>query len=143
MPKLSDQEKQEFIKQFEQKGGDISLALGLQPVEIEKDHAVMTMPFSPNTSQVTGVFAAGALVTLADVTATWACNQNNEEGTFPLAVQLSVNLMRSANTGNATATAKVVHSGRTMKVAETVVTDDNDKVLTRVTSTHLVTQIRK
>ena len=75
------------------------------------------------------------IISLADITATAACMEEGEE-TFPYSVQLSANLLRNTNTGNATAEATVVHSGRTMKVVETVVTDDDNNVLVRVTTTH-------
>lgn len=96
----------------------------------------MKMPFCPNTSQYTGVFAAGALISLADITAVAACGP--ESGSFPFSVQLNANLLRNTNSGDATAESRVVHSGRTMKVVETVVSDDKNNVLVRVTTTHLV-----
>jgi 1,4-dihydroxy-2-naphthoyl-CoA hydrolase len=82
------------------------------------------------------VFAAGALISLADITATAACLDKVE--TFPFTVQLSANLLRNTNSGTATAQSRVVHSGRTMKVVETIVSDDNNNVLVRVTTTHLI-----
>lgn len=136
MPVLDEKAVQEFRRPFEEKGGDIFIALGLIPVEVSEGRAVMKMPFGANTSQYTGVFAAGALIALADITATAACIQ--KDGTFPYTVQLSSNLLSNTNKGDATAEAQVVHSGRTMKVVETVIRDDNDKVLVRVTTTHLI-----
>lgn len=136
MPKLDDKAVAEFLRPFQEKGGDIFLALGITPVELSEGRAVLRMPFAPNTSQFTGFFAAGALISLADITATAACLEEGEE-TFPYTVQLSANLLRNTNTGTATAEARVVHSGRSMKVVETVVNDDNNNVLVRVTTTHL------
>ena len=136
MPKYDEKAVEEFRRPFEEKGGDIFIAFGITPVEISSGRAVMKMPFCPNTSQLTGVFAAGSLISLADITATAACGK--EDGTFPFSVQLSANLLRNTNTGNATAEAQVVHSGRTMKVVETVVSDDSNNVLVRVTTTHLI-----
>lgn len=127
---------EDYTRPFVEKGGDIFIALGIIPVEVEEGYAVMKMPYAPNTSQYTGVFAAGALISLADITATAACITG--DGTFPFSVQLSSNMIKNASSGDATATAKVVHSGRTMKVVETVVTDDKSNVLVRVTTTHLV-----
>lgn len=131
----------EFRRPFEEKGGDIFIALGIEPVEISEGRAVMKMPFMPNTSQLTGVFAAGALMSLADITATAACGKIN--GAFPFSVQVSANLLQNTNTGDATAEAKVVHAGRTMKVVETVVRDEKERVLVRVNTTHLVVALPK
>jgi uncharacterized protein (TIGR00369 family) len=136
MPKFDEQAVAEFRRPFEEKGGDIFIAFGITPVEVSEGRAVMTMPFCPNTSQYTGVFAAGSLISLADITATAACGKT--DGKFPFSVQLNANLLRNTNAGNATAESVVVHSGRTMKVVETVVRDDNNHVLVRVTTTHLL-----
>lgn len=136
MPKFDEKAIADFRRPFEEKGGDIFIALGITPVEVGEKRAVMKMPYGPNTSQLTGVFAAGALISLADITATAAC-ANEAEG-FPFTVQLSANLLRNTNSGTATAQSLVVHSGRTMKVVETIVRDDNDQVLVRVTTTHLI-----
>lgn len=141
MPKLDEKAVAEFRRPFEEKGGDIFIAFGITPVEISEGRAVMKMPFCPNTSQYTGVFAAGALISLADITATAACVK--ADGTFPFSVQLNANLLRNTNAGNATAEALVVHSGRTMKVVETVVRDDDSNVLVRVTTTHLIVSSAK
>jgi uncharacterized protein (TIGR00369 family) len=136
MPKFDEKAIAEFRRPFEEKGGDIFIALGITPVEVSEGRAVMKMPYGPNTSQFTGVFAAGALISLADITATAACIDEVEP--FPFTVQLSANLLRNTNSGTATTQSQVVHSGRTMKVVETIVSDDNNHVLVRVTTTHLI-----
>jgi uncharacterized protein (TIGR00369 family) len=138
MPKLDEAYVEDFRRRAAEKGGDIVLALDLTPVELDDGRAVMKMPYGPNTRQWTGVFAAGALISLADVTATMACSGPHRDGGFPFSVQPSVNLLRNTNRGTATAGARLVHSGRTMKVVETTVRDDEGRVLARVTSTHLV-----
>ncbi len=136
MQKYDEKAVAEFRRPFEEKGGDIFIAFGITPVEVGEGRAVMKMPFCPNTSQFTGVFAAGALISLADITATAACVK--DDGTFPFSVQLNANLLRNTNTGFATAESAVVHSGRTVKVVETTVRDDSNNVLVRVSTTHLV-----
>ncbi len=136
MPKFDEKAVAEFRRPFEEKGGDIFIAFGITPVEISEGRAVMTMPFCPNTSQLTGVFAAGSLISLADITATAACGK--KDGAFPFSVQLNANLLRNTDTGAATAESLVVHSGRKMKVVETTVRDDNHNVLVRVSTTHLI-----
>jgi 1,4-dihydroxy-2-naphthoyl-CoA hydrolase len=138
MAKFDEAYVANFRQQAAEKGGDIVLALDLTPVEAGDGHAVMKMPYGPNTRQWTGVFAAGALISLADVTATMACSSPDDDGRFPFSVQLSVNLLRNTNTGTATAEARLVHAGRSMKVVETAVRDDEGRVLALVTSTHLV-----
>ena len=146
MPKLDEAALATFLRPFNEKGGDIMLALGITPVEVDEGRAVLKMPLTLNTSQLTGVFAAGALISLADIAATVACTGGKhiaDDGTFPFAVQVSANLLRNTNNGTATAEARVVHSGRTMKVVETIVSDDNHRALVRVTTTHLIAPAMK
>ncbi len=104
----------------------------------------MEMPHGPNVRQGTGVFAAGALIQLADVAATVACframDPSGEDRSlpFPLSVQISANLLRNTDRGKAIAEAKVVHKGRTMMVVESTVRDEEGRLLAIVNSTHLV-----
>jgi 1,4-dihydroxy-2-naphthoyl-CoA hydrolase len=129
---------------MEESGGNIILALGLRPLAVDSERAIMEMPMGPNVRQGTGVFAAGALIQLADVAATMVCfeavdpGRQRQDVPFPLSVQISSNLLRNTDRGKAIATARVVHKGRTMLVVESEVRDDRDRLLALVTSTHLV-----
>ena len=92
---------------------DIRFTLGVEPETITDDQVVMRMPFKPEIGQATGLFSAGALVQLADIAATWLClvhlrNADAPEGTFPFAVQLSVNLVANTRDEDALATAQIV-----------------------------------
>jgi len=66
-------------------------------------HARAELPMSPAVTQPTGLFHAGAIIALADTTATAAAlAETDPEATgaaalFPLAIQLSSNLMRKAS----------------------------------------------
>ena len=118
--------------------------IGLRLLEINEEHAVAEMRFKPGLGQFTGVFHTGALLTLADSTATSACLYTTDpEGTleparFPLAVQLSANLIRNTGSGVVTAESRLVHRGRTTMVAETSVRDEQGRLLLLLTSTHLI-----
>lgn len=129
---------------LEESGGNIILALGLRPIEESEERVVMEMPYGPNVRQGTGVFAAGALIQLADVAATMVCframdpSRSRTDLPFPLSVQISANLLRNTDRGRAVAEAKIVHKGRTMMVVESDVRDDESRLLAVVTTTHLV-----
>jgi uncharacterized protein (TIGR00369 family) len=56
----------------------------------------------------------------------------------PLTIQISANLIRNTDHGRITATAEVVHSGRTTQVVQTTVTDEDGRLLAVVTTTHVV-----
>ena len=69
MPEFDDEWYEDWKRGLEDSGGNIILALGLRPLEANEHHVVMEMPYGPNVRQGTGVFAAGALIQLADVAA--------------------------------------------------------------------------
>jgi uncharacterized protein (TIGR00369 family) len=89
-----------------------------------KGRAVAALDFKPELTQLTGLFHAGAIIALADETATaaamWETNPTAEfrPELFPLSLQLSVNLIRNTNRGTLTAEAEVTHRGRTIIVVD-------------------------
>ena len=92
--------------------------------------------------QGTGVFAAGALMQLADVGATSICQRAagstpEDPKPFPLSVQISVNLLRNIDHGKAISESRIVHRGRTLTVVESKVRDEDNRLLCIVTSTHV------
>lgn len=124
-------------------GGNVIVALGLRPTAADAEHVVMEMPMSGNVRQGTGVFAAGALMQLADVGATTLIGEASgstpeNPQPFPLSVQISMNLMRNTDHGKAISESRFAHRGRTMMVVQSRVTDEDGRLLCTVNSTHLV-----
>ena len=117
--------------------------VGLRLLEVTSERAVAEMPFVPQLQQLTGVFHAGALITLADTTATFASmywSSGSIDGSaeqFPFTIQLSTNLLRNTDRGTVRAEATPVHRGRTTMVVETRVSDAAGRLLIIVTTTHL------
>ena len=117
--------------------------IGLRLLEVTSERAVAEMPFTPQLQQLTGVFHAGALLTLADTTATFACmywsggTLDGSAEQFPFTIQLSTNFIRNTNQGTVRAEATPVHRGRTTMVVETRVSDAAGRLLIVVTTTHL------
>lgn len=118
--------------------------LGYRLIELDREHAVAEMPFGPQVAQLTGRFHTGALLALADSTASYLCMQQvfpngtiDDPARFPLAIQLSANLVRNTGQGSAIAEARLRHRGRTTLVAETTVHDAEGRTLAIVTTTHL------
>jgi len=109
---------------------------------VDDERAVLELPMSHNVRQGTGVFAAGALMQLADLGATIICQQaagstSENPAPFPLSVQISVNLLRNTDRGKAISESRIVHRGRTMTVVESRIHDDAGRLLCIVTSTHI------
>ena len=134
-----------FVAQAQTRLSDTFIdLLGIRLREVSDAHAIAEMSFSATLQQLTGVFHAGALLSLADTTATFACLYwindplDGSRSSFPLTIQLSSNFIRNAGSGTARARAVPVHQGRTTIVVETRVTDADDRLLSVVTTTHLV-----
>ena len=117
--------------------------IGFRLVEASSERAVAEMPFTPQLQQLTGVFHAGALITLADTTATFGCmywsgiTLDGSATQFPFTIQLSTNFIRNSNHGIVRAQASPIHRGRTTMVVDTRVTDATGRLLIVVTTTHL------
>ena len=135
----------EWWRQMEETGGNIIAAMRMRMVSQSPEVVVMSMPFGPGVRQGTGIFAAGALIQLADVAATSVCFESMharepdvQQHPFPLAVQISSSLLRNTDGGMVFAEARLVHAGRTMMVVESKVTDDARWLLCTVTTTHII-----
>lgn len=119
-------------------------ARGTAFLSVSGERAVAELAFRPDLAQLTGVFHAGVILSLADETAT-ACSMHAvmPDGTwdprkFPLTIQLSANLLRNTNTGKLIAEAVPLHKGRSSLVIQTTVKDEQGRVIAVVTATQLV-----
>jgi 1,4-dihydroxy-2-naphthoyl-CoA hydrolase len=124
--------------------GTLIGALGIRVVSVGDGRAAGVMPFGERVQQVTGLFHAGAILSLADSVATSAAmsvvnpDLDFDKGPFPLAVQTSSNLVGNASGGELRAEAEAVHRGRTMIVVETRVVSGEGKAVAFVSTTLLV-----
>jgi uncharacterized protein (TIGR00369 family) len=135
----------QFVTQMRERIANTFIELlGIRLVEVSQERAIGEMQFMPSLQQLTGVFHAGALIALADSTATFACMYwlqeagGDQPGAFPFTIQLSTNLLRNTRHGMVRAEAVPVHRGRSTQVVETRVSDDDGRLLLVVTTTHLV-----
>lgn len=123
--------------------GTMIAAHGTRFVSVGDGRAVARLDFAPGLAQLTGRFHAGAIVALADETATaavmWATNPSPElrPERFPLTLQLSVNLLRNTDRGSLTAEAEIVHRGRTTVVVDVRVVDDRGRLMAKLVATQL------
>lgn len=124
--------------------GTMLETVGLRLLEVNEQRALAEMEFQPGLAQLTGVFHTGALLTLADSAATAVSMHAVDPAgavdatAFPLAIQLSANLIRNVGAGKVTAEARPLHRGRTTLVVETTLRDEQGRLLAVVTTTHLV-----
>ncbi len=116
--------------------------VGFTIVSASKQLVLAELPFKPELRQVTGLFHAGALLTLADSTATTLANLHTQAAPeqfdpnrFPLTVQLNANFIRNTETSKLVAESVPVHVGRRTIVVRTDVRDAGGRLLATVTNT--------
>ncbi|MBI2849916.1 MAG: PaaI family thioesterase [Chloroflexi bacterium] len=107
----------------------------------QEDHVTSRMPVTPGMLNPFSVVHAGAMVWLADVTATVLARGAFEPGPngkgFPLAIDLHAALLRNTKSGNLLAEASFVRRGRRVSVVRTRVTSEDGKPLIEMTTTHI------
>lgn len=140
---MADERRQTLVRLAQ---GTLIDLLGIRLVELGDGRAVEEMDCRPDLCQPTGVLHAGAILALADSAATAAAmTVVNPEGDFdlarfPLAVQISANLVGNTNRGRVSAEAVASHRGRTTIVVETKVSDEAGKLRAITLTTLLVPQ---
>ena len=117
--------------------------LGIRAVEVGPERAVAQLEVHPGVKTRTGHVHAGAMIALADTTATYLAVAAIEGSyfdlaRFPVAIGLSSQLVGNVQEGFIQAESKVVHGGRTLVVVETRVTSGDGRLLALVNSTHFV-----
>jgi len=102
------------------------------------------MPIGPGITNPFGVVHAGAMLWLADVTATIlvADTVHLTEGMkgFPLAIALNAAFLGNQPEGTLRAVASFVKKGRTVSVVRTVVYGASDKLIADVTTSHVLSK---
>lgn len=107
--------------------------LGMKLVDLGHGYAKVALPMRPAFNNWTGRAHGGLIMSLADHA--MSCATNSLDG-LRLAVQFSINLLATpALDGTVFAEARVVHSGRTLAMAEIIVYDSTERVIARATGT--------
>jgi len=116
--------------------------VGFTIVSASKELVVAAIPYRDDLRQVTGLFHAGVVLTLADSAATALANLHLQPSAsefdpsrFPLTVQLSANFIRNRPTSRLVAESVPVHVGRRTIVVRTDVRDAEGRLFATVTNT--------
>jgi 1,4-dihydroxy-2-naphthoyl-CoA hydrolase len=109
--------------------------------ERNDDYVISTMPIKQGILNPFGTVQAGAMLWLADVTATVLALRKahiSADGKgFPLAINLHTSLLSNQREGELTAEARFVRSGKRLTVVRTRVTGAQGQLLADVTTTHI------
>ena len=109
--------------------------------ERKADCVISIMPIKEGILNPFGTVHAGAMLWMADVTATVLALENVELGAdgkgFPLAINLNTSLLDNQGEGEIRAEARFVRSGKRVSVIRTLVTGAQGRLLAEVTTTHV------
>ena len=117
-------------------------SLEFSVTERSETRVVSEMPIAAGVKNPFGVVHAGAILWLADVTASMLVlggKQLSEGMTgFPLAISLNANFFANQKQGSLRAVASFVKRGRTVSVVRTTVHGAEDKLVADVTTSHVL-----
>ena len=109
--------------------------------EREDECVVSRMPVTAGVLNPFGTVQAGAMLWLADVTATLLAIGKTGIGQkgqgFPLAINLNANLLSNQRSGDIRAESRFVRKGRRITVVRTRVIGEGDRLLAEVMTTHV------
>ena len=109
--------------------------------ERNEEFVISSMPVNSGILNPFGTVQAGALIWLADVTASVlaiTAHTVGEDGIgFPLAIDIHTTLVSNQMDGEIKAEARFVRSGKNVLVIRTRITGNGDRLLAEVTSTHI------
>jgi 1,4-dihydroxy-2-naphthoyl-CoA hydrolase len=118
--------------------------IDFQIEERSTDCVISRMPVTAGVLNPYGTVQAGAMIWLADVTASVLALEGQaigEDGKgFPLAIDIHANLVGNQRGGEILAQAEFVSKGKKVLVIRTRVIGNNDKLLAEVTTTHVITK---
>ena len=109
--------------------------------ERTEEYVISQMPVTQDMLNPFGTVHAGAMLWLADVTATVLALGKTEMSTdgkgFPLAINLNANLLANQKDGEIQAEARFVRKGKRVTIVRTRVTGNGGQLLAEVTTTHI------
>src|SRR4030042_3158689 len=109
--------------------------------ERNENFVISRMPVTQGVLNPFGIVQAGAMIWLADVTASVLAltgqNIGDDGKGFPLAVDLHTTLVSNQRDGEIKAEARFVHKGRNVIVIRTRIIGNEGRLLAELTSTHI------
>lgn len=118
--------------------------LNIEFVDAGEDYLVATMPVNPSVHQPMGLLHGGASVALAESVGSAASMLFvNSEHSEIRGIEISANHLKAKREGIVTATARIIHKGRSIHLWEIRITDENDALISLCKLTNMVIPKRK
>ncbi|MGV0907020.1 PaaI family thioesterase [Mycobacterium novum] len=113
-------------------------ALQIDITDLTPQQVTATMAWAPERCTTAGILHGGALMAFADTVGAVCAVANLPQGASTSTIESKTNFFRAVRDGTVTATSLPLHVGRTTIVVQTDLTDDNGKLVARVTQTQAV-----
>ena len=118
--------------------------LNITYTDAGEDYLVATMPVNPSVHQPMGLLHGGVSVALAESVGSAASMLYvNSEVSEVRGIEISANHLKAKRDGMVTATAKIVHKGRSIHLWEIRITDEKDNLISLCKLTNMVLPKRK
>lgn len=119
-------------------------ALGISITTLEKGKVIATMPVDERTRQPFGLLHGGASVALAETVASIGAYELVDKETEAVAgLEINANHVRGKREGMVTATATVLHQGKTTMVWDIKIVDEEDQLICVSRCTMAVLKLKK
>lgn len=124
------------------KQGFLSL-IGAELTHVEHGKVIVECRHRDELTQQQGLLHGGVVASLADVACGYAALTTIPEEKDVLTVEFKLNLIRPASSSKVIATGQVIRTGKTLVIAEAVVTDESGaNTLAKMLATLIATQPR-
>jgi uncharacterized protein (TIGR00369 family) len=118
--------------------------LNIEYIDAGPDYLTATMPVNPSVHQPMGLLHGGASVALAESVGSAASMLFiNSELSEVRGIEISANHLKAKRDGIVTATAKIIHKGKSIHLWEIRITDENDALISLCKLTTMVLPKRK
>ena len=134
------EKKEKKLAQFnEMSPNTLMETLGIRYVDMGEDYLVATMPVTPKVHQPDGILNGGATMALAESVGSpvsfLAIDPTNSS---VRGIAFTANHLRSVSSGLVTATAQIVHRGKTIHLVDITVKDDAGHVISSCRLTNYI-----
>jgi 1,4-dihydroxy-2-naphthoyl-CoA hydrolase len=118
-------------------GGELSVKMGIEFLELSATYSVARMPVEGNT-QVIGLLHGGAHVVLAESLGSVSSAIHAGVGRYAVGIEINATHSRSITSGWVTGTCTAISLGRNLATHEIVMTDDEGRRLSTVRMTNFL-----
>ena len=118
--------------------------LNIEYIDAGEGYLVARMPVNPSVHQPMGLLHGGASVALAESVGSAASFLYvNTEVSEVRGIEISANHLKAKRNGVVTATARIVHQGKSIHLWEIKITDENDNLISICKLTNMILPRRK